>query len=238
MNTRKMKQFYLVSSLAGVLLLFSGRSVQAEPQQVDATLIDGPQPIELTADEFDLDTEIAMGTVETTAASLQTEPLVDQTVSQIPDTSAEPTSPTVAQAITPGRATRSGASYIAVGGNIGFGGSTGLGRGNFAVTSKVGLTNNFSVRPGVLVGNRSTFLVPATLDFPIATVVDEGRVGLAPFVGGGVAVSTGNNSQVRPMITAGVDVPLTDRFTALASGNLGFFDSAEVGLILGVGYNF
>ncbi len=48
----------------------------------------------------------------------------------------------VSQAVNPGQPTRSGPSYIAVGGNIGFGGSTALGRGNFAITSKIGLTND------------------------------------------------------------------------------------------------
>jgi hypothetical protein len=36
----------------------------------------------------------------------------------------------------------------------------------------------------------------------------------------------------------GVDVPLSEQFTANAGVNVGFFGKTEVGLRLGVGYNF
>lgn len=146
----------------------------------------------------------------------------------------------LAQEIDPGRATRSGSSYIGIGGNIGFGGDSGLGTGNFAVISKVGLTRNLSLRPAALVGDGATFLVPVTVDFPIAvtTSVGEDRIGLAPFIGGGVAIPTDGDDSVQPLITAGVDVPISSQFTANASANVSFPDDAEVGIILGIGYNF
>ncbi|WP_088889543.1 hypothetical protein [Leptolyngbya ohadii] len=68
--------------------------------------------------------------------------------------------------------------------------------------------------------------------------MDNGRVGVAPFVGGGVAISTGSDSLIRPMITAGVDIPITNQITGVASANVGFFRQTDVGLVLGVGYNF
>jgi hypothetical protein len=143
--------------------------------------------------------------------------------------------------ITPGRGTRSGPSYIGIGGNIGLGGDTSLGDSGFAVISKIGLTRNLSARPAVVIGgNDPTVLVPATLDFPISSVAKASEVNLqaAPYVGGGIAISTGSSSLVRPLITAGIDVPVADRITATAGVNFAFFDDTEIGLILGAGYSF
>jgi len=143
--------------------------------------------------------------------------------------------------VVPGRSTRSGPSYIGIGGNIGLGGDTTLGDSGFAVISKIGLTRNLSARPAVVIGgNDPTVLVPVTLDFPISSVAEAGRVNLraAPYVGGGIAISTGSGSLVRPLITAGVDVPVASRITATAGVNFAFFDDTEIGLVLGAGYNF
>jgi len=144
----------------------------------------------------------------------------------------------LAQEITPGRATRSGPSYVGVGGNIGFGGDTALGEGNFTIYSKVGLTRNFSARPGIVVGDDPTILLPLTADFPIAPVSEDVDFDVAPFVGGGLAISTGSDSLARPLITGGVNVPIVDRVTLTAQGNLAFFRDTEGSVILGVGYNF
>jgi hypothetical protein len=35
-----------------------------------------------------------------------------------------------------------------------------------------------------------------------------------------------------------MDVPLNSRLTATAAVNAGFFDKTDVGILLGVGYNF
>lgn len=143
--------------------------------------------------------------------------------------------------VVPGRSTRSGPSYIGIGGNIGLGGDTTLGDSGVAVISKIGLTRNLSARPAVVIGgNDPTVLVPVTLDFPISSVAEAGKINLraAPYVGGGIAISTGSGSLVRPLITAGVDVPVAPRVTATAGVNFAFFDSTEIGLILGAGYNF
>lgn len=143
--------------------------------------------------------------------------------------------------IAPGRSTRSGPSYVGIGGNIGLGGNTTLGDSGFAVISKIGLTRNLSARPSVVIGgNDPTVLVPVTLDFPVSSVAEAGRVNfaVAPYVGGGLAISTGSGSLVRPLITAGIDVPVAPRITATAGVNFAFFDDTEIGLILGAGYNF
>jgi hypothetical protein len=161
------------------------------------------------------------------------EPKVSQ-----PETSSNATSDTkVAQVISPGRATRSGPSYIGVAGNIGLTGDTGIGEGAFTVISKLGLARNFSVRPGVIFGDDPVFLVPLTVDFPRENL-EITQLSVAPYIGGGVAISTGRDSTVGALITGGVDVPLSQRITATAGVNVGFIDDTDVGLLVGVGYNF
>jgi hypothetical protein len=147
--------------------------------------------------------------------------------------------------VSPGRATRSGSSYIGVGGNIGLGdGDTALGEGSFSVFSKVGLTRNVSARPAVLVSDDPTILLPLTLDFtPSVTgateeLTDEFGRRVSPYLGAGVALSTGDDTTVDFLATAGLDVPLSSEFTATASVNATLFDNPAIGLLLGVGFNF
>ena len=147
--------------------------------------------------------------------------------------------------VSPGRATRSGSSYVGIGGNIGIGeGDTALGDGSFAVFSKIGLTSNISVRPTVLVNDNPTILLPLTLDFSVgATDVTEdisSDIGFRvnPFVGAGIAISTGDDSAVDFLATGGVDIPITSRLTGTASVSASLFDNPAVGILLGVGYNF
>lgn len=251
MNTLRFKPLFLMSGLAGILVLLGSQSAHADslpaiPQSTDAS--------GLSADLSPLQTQPApaLGTVETPTTSLQTDVQTDlqtdvqsvqiptgspQTIAPTPDVGSEPVSPVVAQAVTPGRATRSGSSYIGVGGNIGFGGSTDLGRGSFTAFSKIGLTNNLSARPAINIGSRTAVLLPVTVDFPVRSAVD-GRVNVAPYIGGGVVISTGGGSEVRALATGGVDVPLSDQFTANAGVNVGFFGDTEVGVRVGIGYNF
>lgn len=159
-----------------------------------------------------------------------------------------PTAPRVAQTeatpapagIAPGRATRGGSSYIGVGGNIGISGETTLSEGAFAVISKLGLTNNLSVRPAALFGDSTVFLIPATVDFPVASVTNNGetQVSAAPYLGGGVAISTADDSNVGVLLTGGVDVPIANQVTGNASLNVSFLDDTNIGVLVGVGYNF
>ncbi|MBW4520830.1 MAG: hypothetical protein KME16_14150 [Scytolyngbya sp. HA4215-MV1] len=144
----------------------------------------------------------------------------------------------VAQEVVPGRATRSGPSYLGIGGNIGIGdGDTALGEGSFAILSKIGLTQRISVRPSVLIASDVTILIPVTYDFyPIGE--DDINFRVAPFLGAGLAISLGNDSAVDLLVTGGVDVPLSRQFTATASINASLFDNPAVGLLLGIGYNF
>lgn len=182
------------------------------------------------------------GTLSTSAAPLQTQSATTQTteVAQTP-TATEDT--TVAQTVVaPGRTTQGGSSYIGVAGNIGISGNsgTGLGQSNFAVISKVGLTRNVSVRPAAIFGDNTTILVPVTYDFvseqPLP--IEQPSLQIAPYVGAGVSINTGGGDTVGFLATGGIDVPLTDQLTATGSVNASFQDRTDVGVLLGVGYNF
>ncbi len=142
--------------------------------------------------------------------------------------------------VTPGRATRGGSSYVGVAGNIGLGGDTALSESNFAAISKIGLTRTVSVRPSVVFGDDTVFLVPLTYDFA-PREVEPGVVqqfSVSPYVGAGVAIEASNDTDIGLLLTGGVDVPLGNRFTLTGAVNAAFVDETDVGLLLGVGFNF
>lgn len=135
---------------------------------------------------------------------------------------------------------RTGRNYVGIAGNLGLeGGNSSLGDGNVAVVGKVGLTNIISVRPSVIFGNNITILLPVTYDFTLQqpNPFDE-PLTIAPYVGVGAAITTGDDSQTALLVSVGLDFPLNSRFTATASANAGFFDQTDIGVLLGVGYNF
>jgi len=223
-------------------------SVNVQPSAETAKKVDRPSSIvksensELTAtqDETEVKTaeKVLKTPVSTSASALTNQPQVaekSETASETPDRK-------VAQVdIRPGRATRSGPSYVGIGGNLGFGGTSALGDSSFAILSKIGLTSNISVRPTVLFRDNLTFLVPVTYDFGSGDAVevsDDFVITAAPYAGAGVALSIGDNSSFGFLISGGVDVPLSKNFTATAGVNIGFLDGAEAGLLIGVGYTF
>jgi len=216
-------------------------SAKVQPTAENATK--GDRTSELTAVNADKEVktakEVLSNPVSTSASALTKEPT---TATEKPEIASAPTQK-VAQAnqVRPGRSTRSGPSYIGIGGNLGFGGDTALGDTSFAILSKIGLTNNFSVRPSVLFRDNLTVLIPVTYDFGTGNAVevsDDFVITAAPYAGAGVAFSTGDNSNFGFLISGGVDVPLSRNFTATAGLNIGFLDGTEVGLLLGVGYTF
>ncbi|MBD1908379.1 MSCRAMM family adhesin SdrC [Funiculus sociatus GB2-A5] len=211
----------------------STASAESNKAQIDIAL--NPEQTTINTDNVVKPEQIVDKTVLNSASALRAEP----TKSQIPEaTNNQTAAPEVAQVnVTPGRATRSGPSYIGVAGNIGFGGDTTLSEGAFAVISKIGITRTLSLRPAALIGDDVMFLIPVTVDFPTQGV-QETRFSVAPYVGGGVAISTGDDSTIGALITGGVDVPLSSQFTATAAVNVGFVDETEVGLLVGVGYTF
>ena len=173
------------------------------------------------------------GTTETSAASL---------AQARPTNSPEPASDSqVAQVdIIPGQATRGGSSYIGIGGNIGIGGDSALGEDvGFTVLSKIGLTNRISARPAVVIQDDPIILVPLTYDFSLLpTDAFEEVIPLSPYVGAGVAIETSDDADVGFLLTGGVDYPINERLTATAAVNAAFLDNVDVGLTVGVGYNF
>ena len=180
--------------------------------------------------------ETPSATISTSAADLVGQPSnntkqapVEQQVAQTQ----------VAQSIDPGRPTRGVSSYIGVAGNIGLGGDSALGDTNFTVISKIGLTNTFSARPSVVIGDDPVVLVPLTYDLtPRTADAFEDTLAIAPFVGAGVAIETSEDADIGLLLTGGVDVPLSRNFTANATVNAAFLSETDVGLVLGVGYNF
>ncbi|MGB3638058.1 MAG: hypothetical protein WBA39_10855 [Rivularia sp. (in: cyanobacteria)] len=161
---------------------------------------------------------------------------------QYPSSNLKPSiSSDVAQAdIDFGGRTRGGSSYIGIAGNLGLGGDSALGDGNFMVISKVGITDILSIRPSVVLGDDTVILAPVTYDFSFNQVADPFSEALpfSPYVGAGVALATGDGSELSFLITGGVDVPITDKLTATAAVNAAFFDETDLGLSVGVGYNF
>ncbi|HYX13229.1 MAG TPA: fasciclin domain-containing protein [Nostoc sp.] len=143
--------------------------------------------------------------------------------------------------VRPGRTTLGGPSYIGGGGNIGLSGDdTALGDSNFSAFSKIGLTRNISVRPSVIFGDDTLFLVPLTLDFTprASTEVGQRTFSISPYLGAGVAIEANLDTDFGLLLTGGVDVPLGTRFTLNGAVNAAFMDETDVGLQLGLGYNF
>ena len=126
-------------------------------------------------------------------------------------------------------------SYLGIGGNIGLGGdSTAIGNGAFAVLGKGALTRHFALHPAFLFGDKNTLLLPVTAGIPID--ISSSKT-LHPFVGGGISIKEiFDDFDVNPLVTAGVDVPVTDKLTGTARINVGFDDDTDVGLLLGIGY--
>jgi hypothetical protein len=141
--------------------------------------------------------------------------------------------------IDPGRLTRGVSSYIGIAGNIGLGGDSTLSDTNFAVISKIGLTNTFSARPSVVIGDDPVVLLPLTYDFnPGSAEAFEDTFAIVPYAGAGVAIETSDDADIGLLLTGGIDVPLNTNLTANAAINAAFLSQTDVGLIIGVGYNF
>jgi hypothetical protein len=230
------KSFLALPSLAALVVFGGGLSVNAQTTEPETIVTPTNQQLVSTvATEETAKRTITPvpGTVETSSAMLH----------PASTTASEKTEPSnrVAQAdIEIGRGTRGGSSYIGVGGNIGVtGNSSALGDGNFTIISKIGFTKSLSIRPSVILGNDTTILAPITYDFAFQSGDPFAEpLPIAPYIGVGAAIKTGDKSETALLVTGGIDVPLNNRFTATAAVNAGFFGQTDVGLLFGVGYNF
>ncbi|MDJ0692914.1 MAG: hypothetical protein QNJ49_00400 [Mastigocoleus sp. MO_167.B18] len=134
---------------------------------------------------------------------------------------------------------RPGDNYIGLGSIIG--GDTDF--VDAAIISKVKLLNlgsskSISVRPSAVFSNGDLDVrIPATLDWTkINRDLGEFNGRVTPYAGGGVAIDSGGDADL--MLTAGVDVQLTPRFTGTAAANVLFLGETEFDTTVGVGYNF
>jgi hypothetical protein len=131
--------------------------------------------------------------------------------------------------------------YIGIGGTIGVSGAgEGLSHGGVTIIQKNDLSDSLSVRGSTIFGgDKNDSTLALTVNFPVKT--SSGQIQFAPFIGGGMLVrskSTFQDITVRGLVTGGIDVPLSRRFTATTVVNVGFFEQTEVGVQLGVAYNF
>ncbi|NJN85707.1 MAG: hypothetical protein HC881_04555 [Leptolyngbyaceae cyanobacterium SL_7_1] len=126
-------------------------------------------------------------------------------------------------------------SYLGVGFNLGITGDSALGDDSFAVLSKISFNSFLSVRPELLIDEEVTFLIPVTYDLPTLTTE---FITFAPYLGAGISFSTGDDSNVDLLASAGVDIPITSDFAATLGVNLTPFDSFDLGARLGLVYLF
>jgi len=225
-------------SLAALVILGSGLSVNAQTVEPETIVIPTNQAsISAVATE-----EIASRTIIPIPGTVETSSVMLNSGSTQPTEKTEPFNHIAQSPIGIGRATRGGSSYIGVGLNVGAsGGTSALNDGNFTVISKIGLTKTLSVRPSVILGTNTTFLAPITYDFAFKSPDPFTEpLPIAPYVGLGAVIKTGDQSDTEAalLVTGGIDVPLNSSLTATAAVNAGFFDQTDVGILLGVGYNF
>lgn len=131
-------------------------------------------------------------------------------------------------------------SYTGIGGNIGLGGdSTALGDGGFSLLGRTAITDNLSLHTSSVFGDDNVSAFALTFGVPIYKSNRDLEL-IYPFVGGGVAVEDlFGDFRVDGLVTTGVDVPILRRLTGTVRLNLGFAeDDTDIGLVLGVGYNF
>lgn len=229
-----MKSTLALKTISGIgitvfSIILGGQIVQAE------TI---PKP-----NEFNSDREVNQQSVTETNSAVETTNSPNFPNTSAADLNTKSTNPQTLKItqnnfeVEPGTATRSGSSYIGIGGNIGLSGDTTIGNGAFAVISKIGLTDYLSARPSALIDDDAVFLLPVTFDFS-GDEVPNAEFSIAPYLGGGLAISTGSGDTLGALISGGLDIPLSSEFTANAGANVSFINDTDVGLTLGVGYNF
>ncbi len=129
-------------------------------------------------------------------------------------------------------------SYVGVGANIGLSDEDrSVADGGFAVISKVAVTNNISLRPGVSFGDDAVITVPITYDFPLRGSDPFVQDPVTPYIGGGVVFDTGDEEDADFLLTGGVDYRFAKNWVGNLGVNVGFGDdNADIGVVFGVGY--
>ncbi|MEL6938814.1 MAG: outer membrane beta-barrel protein [Cyanobacteria bacterium J06598_1] len=141
------------------------------------------------------------------------------------------------------RAAAGSPNFIGIGADFGYADDV-----SFAAISKFSFTNQWSIRPSVLVGDEFSILVPVTYDFS-QVGSDLGGYQIRPYVGAGASYVSNDDddddndnddsdSELNLLLSAGVDVPISRRFTLNGQVNWGVLNDSQFGATVGVGYNF
>ncbi|MEL7072101.1 MAG: hypothetical protein AAGN15_26145 [Cyanobacteria bacterium J06581_3] len=127
---------------------------------------------------------------------------------------------------------RGGSNYIGIGADFGYADDF-----SFAAISKFELTDKLAIRPSLLFGDDFSVLVPVTYDFT-AFNSNVGGFPLSPYAGVGASYTSGDgDDDINLLLSAGLDIPLSQQFTANAQVNWGVLNDSEFGVTVGVGYN-
>ncbi|MEL6552728.1 MAG: OmpW family outer membrane protein, partial [Cyanobacteria bacterium J06621_11] len=148
----------------------------------------------------------------------------------------------VAQARRRTRATALGSDYIGIGADIGYADDFG-----FAAISKFSFSRRFAIRPSVVIGDDFSVLVPVTYDFSQYSG-DMGGFPIRPYAGVGASYTNtdednddnddgDDDSDINLLLSAGVDIPISRRFTFNSQVNWGVLEESQFGITVGVGYN-
>ncbi|MBT9312134.1 hypothetical protein [Leptothoe kymatousa] len=124
---------------------------------------------------------------------------------------------------------------------IGLGLSLGTGDGDgaleelgLAAISKLSFAPQLSVRPAVVVNDSAAVIAPVTYNFQSPATLFNASI--FPYVGGGIAINA-TEDDVAPLVSAGVDVPFSERMTLNGQSNITLADDITVHFMFGLGYN-
>jgi hypothetical protein len=115
----------------------------------------------------------------------------------------------------------------------------GNGQTSIGIDSKFGVSDNLSLRPFVYFPNNGTsFGTALTYDLPLRNTTQS--LLITPFVGGSVAVNTGNNSATTVGLVGGADFDLSDSLRLKASVIVPITNSGNqgTGIAVGAGLRF
>lgn len=125
-------------------------------------------------------------------------------------------------------------NYFGIGGTLGVSddGDTELGDGGFSLMGRFSLNEKLAIHSASVLSGDSFFSFALTKSF--AEVGATENIALIPFVGAGVGLEV-DDFEISPLVTAGVDVPISDLVTGTARVNAAFNDGTDIGVVLGVG---
>ncbi len=115
----------------------------------------------------------------------------------------------------------------------------GNGQAAIGIDSKLGISDNLSLRPFIYFANSGTdFGTALTYDFPLRNA--DTNILITPFVGASIDISTGSNSITTAGLVAGADLDLSDSLRLKASLILPLSTDRgqTTGVTVGAGFRF